>query len=289
MPHSNRSRIPGGFLTLLVLAYVAAALFPELGVRARAVKPFGDSTSLPALMLALLLFNAGTGVQIPTGIAILRSLVPLLLGVAASVIAPIAFVAAVSLALSNWHNHLETQAILIGLGLVAAMPVAGSSAGWSQNAGGDSRMSVGLILGSTAISPLVSPLALSFVGALTGDSFRSADSSTGSTDAFLLFWVVIPTAAGLIVRLVLTPQIRAWWHRRVRLINSATILALCYMNASAALPEIVREPDWDFLGMILIAVVAMCAFGFAAGAARFRANVRVSLSDRLRRTGDSTN
>ena len=32
-----------------------------------------------------------------------------------------------------------------------------------------------------------------------------------------------------------------------------------------ALPKAVAQPDWDFLGVILVIVVALCVLGFAAG------------------------
>jgi BASS family bile acid:Na+ symporter len=42
-------------------------------------------------------------------------------------------------------------------------------------------------------------------------------------------------------------------------------LALSYANASAALPQVAAEPDWDFLAVILVVVLAMCALGFTSG------------------------
>ena len=43
-------------------------------------------------------------------------------------------------------------------------------------------------------------------------------------------------------------------------------------EAAVALPQTVREPDWDYLGVMLLIVVVMCAAGFAvwlSAAARF--------------------
>jgi BASS family bile acid:Na+ symporter len=45
------------------------------------------------------------------------------------------------------------------------------------------------------------------------------------------------------------------------------LLTLCYANAAVALPQTIREPDWDYLAVMLAIVLAMCAVGFAAGAA----------------------
>jgi BASS family bile acid:Na+ symporter len=51
----------------------------------------------------------------------------------------------------------------------------------------------------------------------------------------------------------------------VKLVNSAVLLFLCYANASASLPQVVSQPDWDFLAVILGAVVGLCMSAFAAG------------------------
>jgi predicted Na+-dependent transporter len=56
------------------------------------------------------------------------------------------------------------QNILVGLALVASMPVAGSSTAWSQNTDGDMALSLGLVLLTTLLSPLTTPAALHAVG-----------------------------------------------------------------------------------------------------------------------------
>jgi BASS family bile acid:Na+ symporter len=63
----------------------------------------------------------------------------------------------VSLVMAAWHSNGEVQNILVGLALVASMPIAGSSTAWSQNASGDVTLSFGLVLGSTLLSPLTTP------------------------------------------------------------------------------------------------------------------------------------
>ena len=91
----------------------------------------------------------------------------LLAGLAANLLIPISYILGVSLVMDAWHNPDEVQNILVGLALVASMPVAGSSTAWSQNANGDLALSLGLVLGSTLLSPLTTPAALHAVGFLT--------------------------------------------------------------------------------------------------------------------------
>ena len=62
-----------------------------------------------------------------------------------------------------WHNPEGVQNILVGLALVASMPIAGASTAWSQNANGDMTLSLGLVLLSTFLSPITTPVVLNSV------------------------------------------------------------------------------------------------------------------------------
>ena len=82
-----------------------------------------------------------------------------------------------------WHNPDEVQNILVGLALVASMPIAGSSTAWSQNANGDMALSLGLVLGSTLLSPLTTPMALHAVGFMTTRRLRRGPARAGGRRA----------------------------------------------------------------------------------------------------------
>ena len=79
---------------------------------------------------------------------------------------------------------IEPALITLVLALVASMPIAGSSTAWAQNADGDLVLSLGLVVGSTLLSPLTTPLALHAVGlmaegAYAGDLHELAAHGTG--------------------------------------------------------------------------------------------------------------
>ena len=57
----------------------------------------------------------------------------------------------------------------------------------------------------------------------------------------------------------------------LKLGNIASLVTLCYVNASTCLPGIVRNPDWDLLGLSLAMVVGLCMIAFASGALLGRA------------------
>src|SRR5262249_47485350 len=103
--------------------------------------------------------NAGLGVQVSRLRNLVRTSPVLLAGLAANVLVPVAFIFGVAQALRPWHEPDEAQNLLVGLALIAAMPVAGSSTAWSQNGNGDMALSLGLVLLTTLLSPATTPLA----------------------------------------------------------------------------------------------------------------------------------
>src|SRR5262249_39689714 len=151
-----------------------------------------------------------------------------------------------SWALRDWVDPAGLQQILLGLTLVASMPVAGSSAAWSQNANGNLALSLGLVLGSTFLSPLTTPAVLALVGSLAyglqADALAGLTAS--GTGAFLVLFVLLPTVVGLGTRRLVGegPAVRA--KPTLKLLNSVILLVLNYANAAVSLPQVVAAPDW---------------------------------------------
>lgn len=258
------------FLVLLVAAYALAVLWPGPGDAVRrcavAVPHVGAAVTLPMLLLAVLLFNAGLGADASEVRSVLRRPRSLVAGVCANVLVPIAFLALLALVLHAWPDPDEAQSLLVGLAVVAAMPVAGSSAAWAQNANGSAALSLGLVLLSTVLSPLTTPLTLAAIEPMTEGGYAQAleELCGRGTGFFLLFCVVAPSLAGMGVR-----RLASGFTKRVKpmvkLANSMVLLVLCYSNAAAVLPRIAAEPDWDFLVLCVVAVVGLCLAAFAAG------------------------
>jgi BASS family bile acid:Na+ symporter len=262
------------FLWLLLAAYALAAVQPWLGSAARNITllrlvVFHEtfSLSLPMLLLALLLFNAGLGAAVSELSHVARKPLVVLAGLAVNLLVPVGFLFLLFQALRPWHNPDETQNLLVGLAVVAAMPVAGSSTAWSQNANGNMALSLGLVVLSTLLSPLTTPLTLRACESWATGEYAEALRSLGGhgTGTFLLVCVVVPSLAGLLTRHFLGRQRIARLQPGVKLVNSVVLLFLCYANASASLPQVVTQPDWDYLVIILLAVVGLCLSAFAGG------------------------
>ncbi len=262
------------FLAMLFVSYAAAALWPAPGLAIRTLSmgrvglgPVHTEASLPLLMLACLLFNAGLAVDTTKLGGFLRRPRTLTAGLSVNILFPIIFILSISWWMQLWHNHDEVQNILVGLALVASMPIAGSSTAWSQNADGDMTLSLGLVLGSTFLSPLVTPLALHAVGFVaTGDYSEDLHAlASGHTESFLVIGVLAPSLLGILAGLALgRPRVVAA-KPSIKVINSLVLLALNYSNAAISLPQAVADPDLDFLAVTLAIVSSLCILAFAVG------------------------
>ena len=260
-------------LWFLISSYAIAAVFPTAGLGIRTLS-FGDirvfgttiHVSLVLLLLGTLMFNAGLGVQISHLKSLGQKTGVLAAGLAANLLIPIGYIFCVNLLLLLWHNPEEAQHILVGLALVAAMPIAGSSTAWAQNSNGNLALSLGLVLFSTVFSPIITPLAFYVFGEMASREYETvlhnlADYGSG---AFLGFWVVLPSLLGLSIRFTVPERQLAAVMPHIKLINSLVLLVLNYSNASVSLPQAIAQPDVDFLVLTLVITTGLCITGFAA-------------------------
>ena len=252
------------FIWLLIASYGVAAIFPGLGLGIRAIA--WGPLSLPMAMLAFLLFNAGLGVQLAELKQFRHDPWGLVYGLAGNLLLPIGFIWLVMGTMRFWHNPDEVQNILVGLALVASMPIAGSSTAWSQNANGNLALSLGLVLCSTFLSPLTTPIGLHAVGLMTTGDYSEDlhELASSGTGWFLMLSVVGPSLLGMLGRRFVGNGVsRA--KPQLRLANSVVLLVLNYSNAAISLPEAMAEPDYDFLAVTLAIALLLCITGFAAG------------------------
>jgi BASS family bile acid:Na+ symporter len=260
-------------LWFLISAYIVAAVFPTAGLWIRNVT-LGDLSffqtnvhvSLLLLLLATLMFNAGLGVKTSHLHALVQKVWILVAGLAANVLIPIVYIFCVTILLQFWHNPEEAQHILVGLALVAAMPIAGASTAWAQNSNGNLALSLGLVLASTILSPIITPMAFYVFGEMASDEYEIvlqnlADYGSGT---FLGFWVVLPSLLGLGIRFAVPETQLMAVMPYVKLVNSLVLLVLNYSNASISLPKAVAEHDLDFLAVTLGITTGLCIAAFAA-------------------------
>jgi BASS family bile acid:Na+ symporter len=261
-------------LGLIIFAYFLAALVPGPGLllRRAVLMKFGADgsrsviTALP-LLLGLLLFCAGLRVRIDQAGRTLRQPRMVLIGVVANLAVPVAYIVIIALGLRHWHDMEEAQSLLVGLALVVAMPIAGSSAGWAQHNDADLPLSLGLVLVSTLLSPLTTPLALRSVGLVAEGqpAVQLQHLASHGTGAFLALWVLVPTVLGILCRYMVGEKQVDRCADAVKLLSTLCLFVLCYANAAVCLPLIVHQPDWDFLALSLLIVTGLCVLAFASG------------------------
>ena len=261
-------------LWFLISAYVIAVILPGPGLWIRNVS-FGEiiilqqktSISLLMIMLAMLMFNAGLGLKISHLKTILRIKHVLLAALAANVAIPVVYVFGITIAMRLWYEPFEVQHILVGLALVAAMPIAGSSTAWAQNANGNLALSLGLVFFSTILSPVVTPVAFQVFGEMASEEYEKVLHGLAAygSGAFLGLWVVLPSLLGIAVRLIARETLQTGVMPYLKFINSIVLLLLNYSNASVSLPQVMADRDYDFLAITLAITAGLCLTLFAAG------------------------
>lgn len=261
-------------LLLLIGGTVLSVIAPGLGLAIRHVSLGtiswqGDTLnlSLPMMMLAFLLFNAGLGMRLSELKELMARPMPLVVGLAVNLLLPVLFILLIFLVMQHWHNPDEWGNMLAGLALIAAMPIAGSSTAWSQNISGDLALSLGLVLFSTLLSPLTTPLVLQIVASVARGDYQEDLQllSQHGSSLFLILAVILPSLLGIAVHWVLG-EVRA---KRIspylKLLNILNLLLLSYSNASISLPQAFSNFDPDFLAVTAFISVSLCIAAFACG------------------------
>lgn len=261
-------------LWFLVGAYATSAMWPTAGLWIRNLT-FGDlrifdqqlHVSLLVLLLATLMFNAGLGVKTSHLTTLAQKTRVLFAGLTANLVIPMAYIFLVTFIMRLWHNPVEAQHILIGLALVAAMPIAGASTAWAQNSNGNLALSLGLVLASTLFSPAVTPIALYAFGEMATEEYETVIHGLAAygSGAFLGLWIVLPSLLGLGVRFVAPETQLTVLMPFIKLINSVVLLLLNYSNGSVSLPQAVADRDYDFLAVTLAITIGLCLTAFASG------------------------
>jgi BASS family bile acid:Na+ symporter len=162
------------------------------------------------------------------------------------------------------------------------MPIAGASPAWAQNANGNLALSLGLVLLTTALSPLFTPMVLHVVGFVTIDDYSEDlhELASNGVVAFLGIWVILPAVLGILTQWVLGEHRLATSKPYVKLVNYGVLVSLTYSNAALALPKAFSNPDIDFLVIIAVLSFILCLAAFGSGYVLSRV-FRTDRSDRV--------
>ncbi|MBK9773284.1 MAG: bile acid:sodium symporter [Candidatus Obscuribacter sp.] len=166
---------------------------------------------------------------------------------------PIALMLVLRCMVGMWHNQDEVRNLHRGHGarvlcqllvvhrLRPKMPMAMSAltSGWSCS----QRFS----------SPLTTPLIFHLFGFVTTGDYAEDlhEMAQQGTNAFLCLTVVLPSLLGMALRFLLGEGITSR-ETTAQTMQFCCLLLLNYSNASTNLPQVLRLPDWDYLGIILV-------------------------------------
>jgi BASS family bile acid:Na+ symporter len=270
-PHRLAHLVRRHFFWLLLACYALAAVWPAPGIAMRhwkwAALDTGDIPfSLPLVLLAVMLFAAALLTDLSQIQLVSRHPIVLLVALVLVWLGPALLVLAAGWFVPWAVDGQSTAGLLVGLALVATMPVANSSVGWTQNAGGNLGLNLALVVLSITLSPLVTPGLLSLLGMSLSpveqaDCERLVNQFSG---VFFMIWVILPTVAGFACRRLMTAErvsaVASWFV----LSSAAALLLLNYINSALALPKIYEAPGSLLLTTALLAL-SLSAVGLALG------------------------
>ncbi len=238
-------------LILLMVAYAAATWLPGPGLAARGWTILSLPIRPPEVLLAALLFCAGLCSTPGALTAIMRTRSRFLVLAIAAWLLPLA---AVLLTVGVLWGVLNCPPqVALGMIVIASMPVANSSVGWSTMMGGSVTLSIALLIVGTALSPVLTPLAIG-AGATTLGTAEQALTQTpwsSGMGVFFLTWVLAPVLLGVIVAGRLGPMSRARLTPIARRCSFVILLILNYLNGAPCLPPLAQQPQllgWPVLG-----------------------------------------
>jgi BASS family bile acid:Na+ symporter len=274
---------------LLLAVYALAAFLPATGDELRGLElgqlPFSSGTFNPThLLLAVLLLCVGVSISPNDARNLRRLTLSVSGGLLGSWLLPIAALAMMTIVGGLWNIGPVGTAFLAGAVLVVAMPPANSASVWSELSGGQAAMTLWVIILGTLVSPLVTPAVVSaFAGAAARPELLAAQSSGGLLEVLFAF-VMLPAALGVALRALLDAFRNAWTPLLIefsRTVSLAALLLLNYINAAAALPQLVTSSFPAAAAGVVLLTFVLCGLVFALSLAVGRWAGLRTLADRL--------
>ncbi|MCG8450616.1 MAG: bile acid:sodium symporter, partial [Pirellulales bacterium] len=253
------------FIWLLLACYLFAAFFPKPGLAIRRIS-LGDEVTAPMLLLAIMLFCASAVLRWSQVRDLMQRPGILLLGLIAIWIVPGVFVSALGWILPGLLGESATTGMLVGLAIVAAMPVANSSVAWSQNCQGNVALGLGLIVLTIVLCPVATPQMLNLMGLSL--SFQETEQCrklvTEFSGTFFIVWVILPALAGIVFNRVAGAERIERSGGLLRLVSAATLLLLNYANASLALPRVFDNEGTKTILLSGVLAIGLSLMGVAS-------------------------
>ncbi|KOU54392.1 sodium-dependent transporter [Streptomyces sp. WM6378] len=257
----------------VLLSYTCALFLPGPGLWLGHTHtiPLGPVLGLPLsaapCLLSLVLFSAGIQVPVRELGRVLRRPSALLAGLALHLAIPLLVIPLVAFLLHKSPDTDGGSGLITAMILIVAMPVAAGATVWTGKGDGDQPTMVGLVLASTLLSPLTTPLVIQLLAPLLSGGYANSLTASVHTagGGFTLVGVVLPCAAGILVRLTLpASQLR----RALSVVAPGALggsLVLTYVNASGALGSFIAQPRPLLIVAALAVAALVCVLSFVLG------------------------
>ncbi|KUN76572.1 sodium-dependent transporter [Streptomyces griseoruber] len=262
---------------VVVMSYALALFLPGPGLWLRRphpvpLPPTHLTLHTAPLLLSLVLFSAGLQVPVRALGRLVRRPKTLLAGLVLHFAIPLAVLPFVAFLLRRTPDADGGSGLLTAMILVVAMPVAAGATVWTDKGDGDQPTMVGLVLASTLLSPLTTPLLLATLAPLLSGGYAHTLAATGrlAEGGFALTSVVLPCAAGLLGALVLPERPVHRLQLTVTPLALTGSLLLTYVNASGALGSVLTRPRPLLFAAALAVAALVCLLSFALGRAAAR-------------------
>ncbi len=257
------------FLWLLIACYVLAVIFPGPGIAVRGWSwsslHFANIPLASLVLLAVMLFVAAMLADLEQARIVFRQPLVVLLALVAAWLGPALLTLAVGRLLPVRMGGTATAGLLVSFALVASMPVANSSVGWTQSAGGNLGLSLALVVVSILFSPWITPHLVSLLGMSLGESRQQCELLVNQfSGSFFIVWVILPTAAGFAVRRILSAANIEAARPMLMLVSATALLILNYINSVLALPKASGSPV-SVVVVTTILATSLAAIGIVLG------------------------
>ncbi|CAL2067790.1 MULTISPECIES: sodium-dependent transporter [Streptomyces] len=252
----------------VLLCYLLALLVPGPGARLRgtALGLFGLRLDASALALFLILFAAAF--QVPPGraLAAVRQPKTVIAGLAAHLLTAFALAPATALVMYGTGLRGPVDGLSAAVALIAAAPVAAAATVWIGRDGEVTAL-LAVVLLSALLSPLTMPTTLGLLGHVlpsAGHTRALVDGAAGQARALLTGAVALPCSLGLLARRCVPAAVSGRLLPGAPLVAIAAMLALTYVNATAAVPVLHREP-WTIVALCAAVGWGVCRLAFLVG------------------------
>ena len=152
---------------------------------------------------------------------------------------------------------LDDALLTIGFTLAVAVPTGVTSIIWVTITRGNLPLALSIVLLDTLLAPLILPLILVVVAG-TAVTIDSASLIMG-----LLWMIVLPTLAGILMNEVTRGKVKDIWGSRLAPFSKISLLLIIMINGSVIAPYL-QNFSWEIIGILLLVLfITLSAYAFA--------------------------